>query len=350
MVPEFVPALELNAGFYRDAVEPLVRAWPHSAALLGSGSELLGFDTERSTDHGWGPRLQLFVAPDDVIAVRAAVDSGLPTEYRGWPVAFGWDDVPSTHHVYVVPLAQWLRTRLGCDATKAMINADWLTMPQQRLLGVVRGAVYHDRTGELSAVRRTLHYFPAELRLYMLASQWRRVAQEEPLVGRAAEVGDEVGSRVVAARIVRDLMRLHFLLAGEYWPYAKWFGSAYRALPQSDEMIPALEHALDARRYPERETALVAAYETLARIHNATVLTTPVDPHVGQFYGRPYRVLGSERFVDACRDRVTDARLRTLPLIGSIDQIADSTDLLENTEAIRALRTLYEDAPYEDAS
>jgi hypothetical protein len=80
--PEFVPALELNAGFYRDVVEPLVRPWRHSAALVGDGSELLGFDTERSTDHGWGPRLQVFVDAADVAAARAAVDAGLPTEYR----------------------------------------------------------------------------------------------------------------------------------------------------------------------------------------------------------------------------------------------------------------------------
>jgi hypothetical protein len=350
VAPEFVPALELNAGFYRDVVEPLVRDSPHGAALLGRGSELLGFDTERSTDHGWGPRLQVFVAPSDVTAVRARVDSTLPAEYRGWPVAYGWDAVPSTHHVDVVPLPQWLDRQLGCNPLEEMTALDWLTAPQQRLLGVVQGAVYHDGTGELTTVRQRLQYFPADLRLWMLACQWRRVAQEEPLVGRAAEVGDEAGSRLVASRIVRDLMRLHFLLAGEYWPYAKWFGSAYRTLPHSDEILPSLEHALDATNYPEREHALVTAYEALARLHNATGLTAAVHPHVDDFHGRPFRVLGSDRFVDACLTRVTDERLQALPLIGSIDQMTDSTDVLENTDAARALRTLYDDALYGDES
>ena len=63
-----VPGLELAGAYYRDAVRPLLGGVPHSAALLGWGSEVLGFDTERSTDHGWGPRLQVFVAPDDVAA------------------------------------------------------------------------------------------------------------------------------------------------------------------------------------------------------------------------------------------------------------------------------------------
>ncbi len=342
MSPEFVPALELNHGFYRDVVAPLVGDRPHAAALLGRGSELLGFDTERSTDHGWGPRLQVFVAPVDVASVRAAVGTGLPDEYRGWPVEFGWDEVPIVHHVAVVTLDQWLDAQLGCHPLREMSVADWLTMPQQRLLGVVRGAVYHDGTGELTKVRDQLAYFPPEVRIWMVACQWRRIWQEEALVGRTAEVGDDAGSRLVVARIVRDLMRLHFLLAGEYWPYAKWFGSAYRALPHRDEILPALEAAMDAATYPEREDALVAAYEGLARLHNATGLTRPVDPNVGFFHNRPFRVLHSDRFVDACLEKVRNEWLRSLPLVGSIDQVVDSTDVLEQPEVARALHALYD--------
>jgi Domain of unknown function (DUF4037) len=339
--PEFVPALELNAGFYRDVVEPLVRTWTHSAALLGYGSELLGFDTERSTDHGWGPRLQVFVARADVAAVRASIDDAMPAEYRGWPVAFGWDDVPVTHHVTVTPLTDWLRAQLGCNPLEQFTFADWLTIPQQRLLGVTRGAVYHDETGDLTNVRAQLRYFPTELRVWMLACQWRRIWSEEPLVGRAAQVGDETGSRLIASRIVRDLMRLHFLLAGEYWPYAKWFGSAYRALARSDEILPAIEAALAAPDYARREDALVAAYEGLARMHNTIGLTEPVDPTVSYFYARPFRVLKSDRFVDACLERVDDEWLRALPLVGSIDQIVDSTDVLERPVLVRAIRAIY---------
>ena len=344
MAPEFVPALELNAGFYADVVEPLVRAWPHSAALLGWGSEILGLDTERSTDHGWGPRLQLFVDLDHFWPARAALDAGLPAEYRGWPVAFGWDEVASTHHVEVVPLGNWLFNQLGCDPRTATTYADWLTMPQQKLLGVTRGAVFHDATGELAAVRDRLRYFPDELRLWLLACQWRRLDQEEPFVGRTAEVGDEAGSRVLAARLVRDLMRVHFLLAGEYWPYSKWFGSAYRKLPHSAELLPAFEAALVAPDYATREDALVAAYEHVARLHNDSGLTEPLDPTVSFFHDRPFRVLGSHRFVEACLRAVDDEWLRSLPLVGSIDQFADSTDVLQNIVSTRTLRAIYGDA------
>ena len=44
----FVPGLELSRQFYDELVRPIVDArypgLPHSAALLGRGSEVLGFD------------------------------------------------------------------------------------------------------------------------------------------------------------------------------------------------------------------------------------------------------------------------------------------------------------------
>lgn len=55
--PAFIPAAELSGAFYAETVRPLLGACPHGAALLGWGSDVPGYDTERSTDHGWGPRL-----------------------------------------------------------------------------------------------------------------------------------------------------------------------------------------------------------------------------------------------------------------------------------------------------
>jgi hypothetical protein len=47
------------------------------------------------------------------------------------------------------------------------------------------------------------------------------------------------------------------------------------------------------------------------------------------------------RFTDACRRSVTDGWLSTLPLIGSVDQLADSTDLLASTDLPSRVRALY---------
>ena len=64
-MPAFVPGLELNRRFYEQVVRPLLDAsfpsLPYAAALLGPGSETLGFDTEMSTDHDWGARMFIFL-------------------------------------------------------------------------------------------------------------------------------------------------------------------------------------------------------------------------------------------------------------------------------------------------
>jgi hypothetical protein len=331
----------LNAGFYADVVGPLLGEIPHCAAHLGYGSDVLGFDTERSTDHGWGPRLYVFVGADDAPIARTKIDAGLPEAYRGWPVRFGWDAVPVTHHVAVVELDHWLTSWLGWNPRAGETTLDWLVTPQQLLLGVVGGAVYHDPSADLTSVRAQLAYYPTSVRLWMLACQWQRIQQEEAFVGRAAEVGDELGSRLLTGRIVRELMRAHFLLAGRYWPYNKWFGSAYRALPGARELLPLYDAALGATPYRDREAALATAYETVARMHNDSGLTQPVDPSVRSFYERGFQVLMAERFVQACLDALDDEWLREQPLIGAIDQYVDSTDILVSANLAQRLRQLY---------
>lgn len=336
-----MPSLELNATFYRDAVAPLVTPWRHSAALLGWGSDVLGFDTPRSTDHGWGLRLQVFVEHRDLEAAQAAIDGGLPDSFAGHPVRYGWDGEPARHHVAVTTLASWLRSHLGRDPREGMTAFDWLVVPQQLLLGVVRGAVYADDLGTLEPVRSMLRWYPRDVWLWMMASQWRRIAQEEAFVGRTAEVGDDLGSRLVAARLVRELMRLCFLLACQYWPYTKWFGTAFAQLDDPDGLGEALGQVLAASDHPARGAALATSYELVAARHNARRTTSHVDTRVRGFHDRGFVVLMADRFADACLSAVADERLRVIPLVGSVDQFADSTDVLSRPDRAARLRAVY---------
>jgi Domain of unknown function (DUF4037) len=341
-VPEFVPGLDLARAFYEEVVSVLVGSAAHSAALLGTGSEILGFDTERSTDHGWGPRLLLFVRRDDVERVRRSVVDGLPDEFRGWPTRFGWDERPVIEHVVVSTLDDWLEDQLGFDPRQGVSTASWLSTPQQILLGVTRGAVFHDGLGELEAMRTPLAWYPDDVWLWLLACQWKRIDQEEPFVGRTAEVGDELGSRILATRLARDVVRMCFLQERRYAPYSKWLGSAFAQLKAHAALDEPLRGLVSATDFTTREDHLVDAVRNLAARHNALGVTAPVDDTVGLFHGRPFRVLGSGRFVDACLERVSDPWLRSLPLVGAIDQFVDSTDVLSNTEAFPHIASLYE--------
>jgi Domain of unknown function (DUF4037) len=338
----FVPGRELARAFYAEVVGQLVGETPHSAAFVGTGSDVLGFDTERSTDHGWGPRLHVFVRAGDVERVRAAVDAGLPDEFAGWPVRYGWNDHPVTSHVVVTTLDEWLPAHLGFDPRRGVSTVDWLGAPQQILLEATSGPVFEDGLGELERVREELAWYPDDVWLWLLACQWRRIDQEEPFVGRTAEVGDELGSRILSARLARDAMRLCFLQERRYAPYSKWFGTAFARLDAHEALGERMRAFVSATDYETREARFVEVVHALATRHNALGVTAPVDESVGLFHDRPFRVLGSARFVDACLERVSDPWLRSLPLVGAIDQFVDSTDVLSENKVFPEVRALYE--------
>ena len=333
--PAFVPGCELAKAFYADIVGPLIRDVPHSAAVIGPGSDVLGFDTARSTDHGWGPRLQVFVDHADVAAVAGRIDAGLPATFHGWPVRYGWGPVPVQHHVMVTALSDWLVAYLGVDAMRPLATADWLVTPQQLLLGVVGGAVFRDDAGALAHVREALAWYPEPVWLWLLGCQWRRLAQEEPFVQRTSEVGDQLGSGVIAARLARDVMRLALLIARRYAPYSKWLGTAFARLNHPDGLDRLLADAVRAPDLEAREAALGMAYEAVARRFNRLGLIEPVDPHLRQFYDRPTQVLLAYRFADPCLATVADPVLRRLSPIGGIDQVVDTTDALTSPTVFR---------------
>ena len=66
---KFVSGLKLSGLFYEEGVRLILEEGfpelPYSAGLIGFGSENLSYDTQRSTDRVWGPRLLLFLAEEN---------------------------------------------------------------------------------------------------------------------------------------------------------------------------------------------------------------------------------------------------------------------------------------------
>lgn len=345
--PPFLPGVELSRVLYEECVAPQLDGVPHAAARVGAGSEVLGLDTERSTDHDWGPRLQLFLPegsePGALDRLRKQIAAALPRRLRGWPTRYApapgdpgvWQlsDAPEGRHlVEVGHLGEWLVGWLGFDPRSGVTTADWLAVPTQRLAGVVGGAVFNDGTGELVGVREALAWYPTDVWRYVLACQWQRIAQEEAFVGRCAEVGDDLGERVVTARLVRDLMRLCLLLARRYPPYSKWLGSAFSALPEAAEVGPVLRRALTS---PDPQRDLAEAYRLVADRQNRTGLAEALSPEPRPFHSRPYPVLDAGRFTEALLARIEDPELVGRPPAGAVDQYLDSTDALEHATLAR---------------
>ncbi|MEV4279105.1 DUF4037 domain-containing protein [Actinoplanes xinjiangensis] len=349
MLPDFVPGLRLCRAFYTDAVRPLLDevlpGLPHAAARIGPGSEVLGFDTPRSVDHDWGPRLELFLLPEDVAQHGAELSllltRRLPKQIGGWPTNFEPADArvrvmtpttgPVAHRVQITDVASWSVDRLGFDAWgRAPTTLDWLATPTQRLAETVGGEVFHDGVGQLTALRSRLDWYPDDVWRRVLAAQWQRIAQEEAFVGRAAETGDELGSRIVAARLARDVMRLTLLLARRFPPYSKWLGSAVTALPEAAGIVAALHEALAADDVRQRQDALCDAYEAAGAWQNRLGIAEPVDAIRRPYFDRPFPVIDAGRFAAALTGGIPAGW-------GAIDQFADSTDVLERPALARRI-------------
>jgi hypothetical protein len=358
----FIKGLDLSEMFYKEAVKPILATRfpkvPYSAALLGPGSEVLGFDTPQSTDHDWGPKLMLFLAEVDHTAHRDEIDRvlrrDLPREIRGYPTDFGRHedgtavmttdgDGDINHGVSFFTVRAFSRFWLNFDIDDGPDAVDWLTVPEQVLRSFTGGRVFHDGLGQLEPLRARLRYYPHDVWLYLLATQWRRISQEEAFVGRCGQVGDEVGSCLVAARLVRDLMRLCFLMERQYAPYIKWFGTAFAQLDCADELLPAFTRVLRAGSWQEREKHLSSAYEFVARMHNDLDITGPLPAQVSNYYDRPFLVIHGDRFADAIYAVITDEEILALPAnLGGIDQFVDSTDVLAHPGRLGQLKLTYQ--------
>lgn len=357
----FIPGLDLSRMLFDAAVEPvLTEHFPelqYAAALLGGGSDVLGFDTERSTDHDWGPRVLIFVAgtvprsTHDRIRrllgthLPAAI-AGYPTRYIESPLEAGMMVLPHdptgtsmAHGVTIGTLSGFLKLKFGIKSTALLDTAAWLTMSEQHLLEVTRGGVWRDDTGELETTRRDLAWYPDDVWRYRLAAGWKRIAQHEAFIGRTGESGDDLGSQLITLAIVRDIMQLAFLIERQYAPYEKWFGSAFARLSLAPGLTPLLDRARFAADWRAREGAIVNAVQLLARAQNDLGVAQPVDPSPRPFFNRPYQVMFADRFSDALIDAVNNPVVLALPRhLGGIDQYIDSTDGREWIDLHLAIR------------
>jgi hypothetical protein len=355
VMPEFIPGLQLCGRYYEELIHPLLEAHApglrHSAALIGPGSEVLGFDSEMSMDHDWFPRLIVFLDQQGQgrkDELDAMLERELPVEFLGFParaqespleagtlVMTGGEGRPGRHQVRFASLASFARRHLGWDPSEPFDTLHWLTTPSQVLRSMTAGAVYHDGLGVLEPFRRQLEWYPQDVWLYRMAGAWNQLGNQEHLMPRAGSAGDELGSRVIAARLIHTMMQLCFLMERQYAPYPKWLGSAFKQLRCADELSPWFWKVLGAETWHERQAAMIPACEILARMHNSLGLTEPLAAEAGPFFGRPFQVIGGGRFDSALRGKIVDLQLQAAlhkgGALGGIDEISENTELQANS-------------------
>lgn len=176
----FLPGLELSRRLYEEVIRPLLERYfpdlPYAAARIGPGSDVIGFDTEMSMDHDWGPQLQLFLQEQDaplVPELDELFSTHLPSTFAGFPVNFADESErtsmhptekgPINHRVLCLTLREFVQARLAYDLDHPLEVADWLSIPSQKLLEMTAGAVYHDGIGTLTELRTRLGWYPRDV-------------------------------------------------------------------------------------------------------------------------------------------------------------------------------------------
>jgi hypothetical protein len=332
--------LELARAYWEEVVGPILDRHcsdtPRAVARVGTGSDVLRLDDPVSRDHDWGLRLQVFVEATDVHRVVSVLHERLPQQFSGHPTHFTstGQNTPRMG-IDVFTVTGFALDRLGFDPRQSPSPADWLSVSGQAALEVTGGAVFEDHTGALTELRRAAGWYPDDLWRYVIACDWQRLDQELPLMGRAGHRGDDIGSRVIAARLVNITMHLTFVLSRSWAPYPKWRGTLFAELPHATKVPGNLRAALTADHWEARSEALNEALHHLARCQGLAGLPS-VDRPCVPFWDRPYLHI-DPNLVPAIVDTISDDAIRNLPIgLGAIDQRTDNVDLLVDAARRRA--------------
>jgi len=158
-VPPFVKGMQLCHDFYFEGVAPLMeRHFPevhYSAARMDGGSDVLGFDDHRSTDHDWGPRVELFFSSGDFESVGKCIyevlSYNLPFSFKGFSTHFvndylmgDIDKYPITHRARTYSVDEYFTYYLGFKPANGISEIDWLRTPEQILRTIQSGNIFHD--------------------------------------------------------------------------------------------------------------------------------------------------------------------------------------------------------------
>ncbi len=360
--------------FFFQIVQPIIyNKYPklrYGAALLGSGSEVLGFDDEISRDHDWGLRLFLFLDPAEMHSVRHSLDvilrKQLPPVFMGHSTNWGDPDpednntmmpqeidtesvgIEINHRITITTVKDYLKKLFSFNGDQVQelrnlsINV-WIRLSEQQLLEFTAGRVYFDNLGELTDARKLLEYYPETIWKIVILGEWNAITEEHVFMARCGSRGDSIGSTIISTFLVSRIMRLAFHLERKYVPYSKWFGIAFKELPISEILSPPLEKILDTSSWKEREELLIEALSLVMRKHAEIGLIEPYDYGPVRFHSREFFIMDWSRLIDQLKENLPGNLKRMFQPIGTINQFIAYKNILAYNQFHRSAEKFFEE-------
>jgi hypothetical protein len=238
------------------------------------------------------------------------------------------NDGPINHRIEIYTVKQYLEQFLALNFLE-ISEIDWLTIPEQRLLEFTSGKVFYDNFGELTHARERLNYFPDSIWKLKLIAQWDRISQEMVFVGRTGGIGDDLGSRIEASRLVKYIMEMAFILEKKYIPYEKWFSLAFRRLSIAPSLEPILIKILNVNKWQQREKLLCDAYIILAKKHVELGLIDDRIINIIHFHNRPQLIIPIDKIVNQLKDGIKFTFNPIIYQLGTVNQFISISNNLK---------------------
>jgi len=345
----FKPGLELNREFFKQIIKPLLeKYYPHlsySASLIGYGSDVLGFDNKTSMDHNWGPRCQIFLDKENIGFKNELLEffsKSLPFEFLGFPTNYTDPKIhfiqsmektskyPLFHLIEIDTFENYIINYLSLHDLSDINNNNWVNFTDQQLLEIVSGEVFYDGLNKVKIFRNKINFYPNDIMKLKLASLWSCISNEEAFVGRAIELDDFVGLKLITSRIVNYLLKICFYLDQKYIPYSKWFGTTLKNITFYDEIQDLATTVLTENEPVMVEKKLCKMYEKIINLHNMVGALPTLNCEIQNYHDRPYKVIMSDQIVDILIADINDNDFKSLNLAKiALDIKLDSVDFTE---------------------
>lgn len=213
-----------------------------ACAMVGEGSECLGFDDDISADHDFGPGFCIFVDDSvdekDFERLRKAYDN-LPKTYRGYTRL---ETAQGKNRVGVIRFTDYIKKVTGFDHMPKGIEEWQYTVDENLAIGV-NGKVFLDEGNILSDFRkRILHEQPYYVYFRKLGMQLELMAKHgQYSFPRAVQRGDMGAAFIAKAEFLRSAMRAAHILNHKYAPYSKWLRKSMEGIEEFKELLPVFD-------------------------------------------------------------------------------------------------------------
>ena len=283
-----------------------------SAGLVGSGSEVLGYDDEISEDHDFEPGFCMLLPGEDIIDRRTAfllerAYAKLPKEFMGYQRSMIGPVGGARHGV--LRMDEFFQEKIGSPDGILSVG-QWLSLPEQTLAEVTGGEVFFDGLGEVTKIRERLKYYPEDIRLKKLAGELLIMAQSGQYnYQRCLKHGEKGAAQLAAIEFAKSTMHTVFLLNRVYEPYYKWSFRAMRELPVLSLEAELLEYLITTDNEEEMAEAKYDVIEGIA----ADVIDVLIEQELTK------AICGDlEKHAYSVNDQIQDPEIRNLHILAGI--------------------------------